>query len=66
MGGDEGTILKHKVKVKEERSNQQGDNISQLGIPLLWTFEHRQPKDHITNLAFNAFELKFYCKANFS
>ena len=50
MGGDEGTILEHKVKAKEEGSNQQGDNVSQLGIPILWTFEHRQPRDHITKI----------------
>ena len=49
MGEDEWTILKHKVKAKEEGSNQQGDNISQLGIPILWTFEQRQPRNHITN-----------------
>ena len=50
MGGDEWTILKHKVKVKQERSNQQGDNISQLGIPILWIFEHKATKgSHITN-----------------
>ena len=50
MGGDEGTILKHKVKAKEEGSNQQEDNVSQLGIPILWTFEHKATKgSHITN-----------------
>ena len=44
MGGDEETILKHKGKIKEERSNQQEDNVSQLGIPILWTFKHKATK----------------------
>ena len=55
MGGDEGTILKHKVKVKEERLNPQGDNFSQLGIPILWTFEHRQPREPHYQLSIRCF-----------
>ena len=40
MGGDEGTILKHKVKAKEENrlTNKKPilDIMSQCRIPILW------------------------------
>ena len=45
MGGDEGTILVLQNKsLKKKKSNQQGDNISQLGNPILWTFKHKATK----------------------
>ena len=68
MGREEGAILKHKIKVKEERPNQQGDNISQLGIPILWTFEHKATKGshYQYQLSIQCFELNYYCKVNFS
>ena len=44
-----------KVKAKEEGSNQQEDNVSQLGIPILWTFEHKATKEPHYQLSIQCF-----------
>ena len=46
MGGDEGTILKHKVKAREKKclTNKKPtfDMISQYRIPILWIDQARK------------------------